>query len=81
MLRELRGRQVLVVGPVAAPARAAGVDRVDHLLATECAAAGVAYLSVTGLDLSYQADQLHLTPASHRRLGDVVANRVDQIGH
>lgn len=64
---------VVILGPVAAPRRAAGVPRVEALLADEAERAGVRYLSVTDLELPYLPDDLHLTPAGHREFGEAVA--------
>ncbi|MBO9522922.1 MAG: SGNH/GDSL hydrolase family protein [Nocardioidaceae bacterium] len=80
VLAALRGHRVLVVGPVAAPARASRVGRVDAVLAAECGRAGVAYLSMRDARLSYLADGLHLTPQGHRAFGDLVAARVEGLG-
>lgn len=77
VLAALSGRQVLVVGPAAAPVRAARTARVDALLAAECRRAGVDYLSMLDLDLPYLADRLHLTAAGHRAFGDAVAAGLD----
>lgn len=71
--RGVAAGDVVVLGPVAAPRRAAGVPRVDALLADEARRAGVRYFSVTGLDLPYLHDDLHLTPAGHREFGEAVA--------
>lgn len=79
VLAALRDRQVLVVGPTRAPARAGQVARVDRLLASECARAGVAYLSVRSLELPYLADRLHLTRAGHRLFGETVAARLAEL--
>ena len=76
LMRELRGRHVLVVGPAAAPARAAGAKRVDALLRAESNRAGVHYLSMIGEHFSYLDDRLHLTPAGHRAFGAVVADSI-----
>lgn len=73
VLREAGERQVLVVGPASAPARAALVPDVDGLLARLSAQHGVAYLSTADLDLPYLDDGLHLTEAGHRAFGDAVA--------
>lgn len=64
---------ILVVGPPAAPDRVGAAHRVDALLRDESARAGVDYLSMTGEDLEYLDDGLHLTPAGHRAFGEVVA--------
>jgi acyl-CoA thioesterase-1 len=76
LMRELHGKQVLVVGPPDAPVRARGAERIDAILAEESARAGVRYLSMTGHRFSYLDDRLHLTPAGHREFGDVVAAAV-----
>jgi acyl-CoA thioesterase-1 len=72
----LAGRAVLVVGPAAAPARAATARRVDAILAAESARAGVAYLSMLDHRFGYLTDGLHLTASGHRAFGDVVARVV-----
>ncbi|WP_165872868.1 SGNH/GDSL hydrolase family protein [Nocardioides jejuensis] len=66
-------RDVVIVGPVAAPARAAEMPRVDGVLADEAAREHVRYLSVTGLELPYLHDRLHLTEAGHEEFGRAVA--------
>ncbi|MCW2791390.1 MAG: hypothetical protein JWO76_488 [Nocardioides sp.] len=73
LLRELPGPRVLLVGPALAPSRAAAVPRVDALLARLAERHGIAYLRMSGLDLPYLGDGLHLTPAGHRAFGDYVA--------
>lgn len=70
--------RVVVVGPASAPARAAGVARVDLLLGALAEQAGVAYVRTSDLDLDYLPDGLHLTPAGHRVFGDAVAARMDR---
>lgn len=80
VLTALQGHRIVVVGPVRAPARARAVPRVDRLLATECARAGVPYVSMTGLRLPYLADGLHLTAAGHRTFGNAVARAVRSDG-
>lgn len=67
-------RDVVVLGPVAAPARAGGVPRVDAILADEAERAGVRYLDVSDLQLHYLDDRLHLTRSGHAEFGDVVAD-------
>jgi acyl-CoA thioesterase-1 len=71
--------RVVVVGPASAPARAAGVARVDLLLGALAAQHGVAYVRTSDLDLDYLPDGLHLTPAGHRAFGDAVAARLDRL--
>lgn len=75
----LAGHDVLVVGPPPAPDRAAGVPRVDRLLASLSARAGVTYLSLTGADIEYLDDDLHPTAAGHRVFGDLVAAAVSRL--
>jgi acyl-CoA thioesterase-1 len=71
-LRRLEGQQVVVVGPAAAPRRAAGAARVDALLAQATADAGVPYIRTSGWELEYLSDRLHLTPEGHAAFGDAV---------
>lgn len=71
--RGIPARDVVIVGPVAAPLRAAGVPRVDRVLASEAARAHVRYLSVTGERLPYLPDRLHPTAAGHAAFGRAVA--------
>jgi acyl-CoA thioesterase-1 len=78
VLRVLRHNTVVVVGPVRAPSRAAGVQRVDALLADECSRAGVRYVSMVDLSLPYLADGLHLTLAGHRTFGEAVARALSR---
>ena len=76
LMRVLDGRQVVVVGPAAAPSRAAAVPHVDALLAALAARYDVPYIRTDGLRLSYLGDRLHLTPAGHQAFGDYVAGRI-----
>ena len=69
-------RRVLVVGPAAAPARAALVPEVDGLLERLSAQHGVTYLRTSDLELPYLEDGLHLTESGHRAFGDAVAAAV-----
>ena len=78
LMRELAGRDVLVVGPPEAPARARAAVRVDAILAQESDRAGVRYLSMLGHRFAYLEDRLHLTPAGHRAFGAVVATSVER---
>jgi len=78
LMRELAGRDVVVVGPADAPARAAGVPRVDALLARLAAAYAVPYLSSRGVELDYLGDRLHLTPAGHAAYGEWVADHLPE---
>ena len=76
LLARLRGQRVVVVGPPSAPARAAGVPRVDDLLAELAEQYGAAYVRTSGWSLPYLHDGLHLTPAGHRAFGDAVAREI-----
>jgi acyl-CoA thioesterase-1 len=76
LIGELGSHPVLVVGPPAAPARAAAALRVDEVLREESARAGVEYLSMTDRYLPYLDDRLHLTVAGHRAFGSIVADAV-----
>ena len=76
LMRTLDGHKVLVVGPPAAPARAAAARRVDAVLRAESERAGVRYLSMARRQFTYLDDRLHLTPAGHRDFGAVVAKRL-----
>jgi len=76
LLARLGERRVVVVGPASAPARAAEVPRIDHLLARLSARHGVQYVRMSGAALAYLPDRLHLIPASHRAFGDVVAGQI-----
>lgn len=73
LMQALEGRRVVVVGPAAAPARAASVARVDVLLEELSDEHGAAYVRTSGWTLPYLADRLHLTEAGHREFGDRVA--------
>lgn len=72
-LRGQHDRRILVVGPPAAPARAAAARRVDALLASVAAVAGATYVRTLDWDLDYLPDGLHLTADGHRDFGDRVA--------
>jgi acyl-CoA thioesterase-1 len=76
LIEELGSRPVLVVGPPAAPARAAAALRVDEVLREESVRAGVEYLSMADRYLPYLDDRLHLTPAGHRAFGSIVADAI-----
>ncbi|WP_193605683.1 SGNH/GDSL hydrolase family protein [Nocardioides dongkuii] len=78
LMQVLEGRRVVVVGPPAAPARAARVPAVDRLLADLAARHGAAYVATSDLELPYLDDALHLTPEGHRAFGDAVAQRMTQ---
>ena len=77
LIRDLRGHDVVVVGPPPAPARAAAAERIDALLRAESTRAGVRYVSVIDHPFSYLDDELHLTPAGHRDFGRLVADALD----
>lgn len=76
LLRALEGHPVTVVGPAAAPARAAYVPRVEALLRRLCAAHDVAFVATSDLRLDYLTDLLHPTAAGHAAFGDAVAARL-----
>ena len=80
LMRELRGQQVVVVGPASAPSRSRAVPRVDALLARLSGEYDVAYVRTTGLRLPYLPDRLHLTPAGHDAFGDYVAGELVELG-
>jgi len=73
LLTALAGRDVVIVGPVPAPARMAGARRVDAVLARLADAGGVPYISTAEWDLDYLPDRLHLTAHGHRDFGRRVA--------
>lgn len=81
LMRELRGHEVVIVGPASAPSRARAVPHVDALLASLAARYDVPYVSTTSLDLPYLPDQLHLTRTGHARFGDYVATQLAALGH
>lgn len=74
LMGDLRGHDVVVVGPPPAPSRAAGAVRVDSVLREESTRAGVTYVSTLDHTFSYLDDQLHLTPSGHRAFGALVAD-------
>jgi acyl-CoA thioesterase-1 len=76
LMKQLHGRDVVVVGPASAPSRAAAVPRVDRLLASLCAKAEVPYYSTVDLRLSYLPDRLHPDQAGADAFGDAVAGFV-----
>lgn len=71
--------RVVVVGPAAAPSRAAQLPRIDRMLRQLCAEYGVGYVGTADLSLPYLPDRLHLTPAGHRLFGDAVATRIARL--
>jgi acyl-CoA thioesterase I len=80
LMDALEGRQVVVVGPAAAPSRASSVPRVDRVLARLAEASGVPYVATSDLRLPYLPDRLHLTPEGHALFGDAVAQRLGDLG-
>ncbi|MFC6288238.1 SGNH/GDSL hydrolase family protein [Nocardioides sp. GCM10027113] len=76
LMTALDGHRVVVVGPPSAPARLAGVPRVDRLLADLSAEHGVEYVATSGWTLDYLSDGLHLTPEGHRTFGDLVDDAI-----
>lgn len=73
LLSVVAGRDAVIVGPPAAPARRAAARRVDTMLARVAATAGVAYISTASWELDYLPDRLHLTPQGHQDFGRRVA--------
>lgn len=69
-------RRVVVVGPAAAPSRAAAVVRVDGVLRDLAERAGWEYVAAYDWELGYLPDDLHLTPAGHAEFGNLVARAV-----
>lgn len=80
LMRQLRGYDVVVVGPAAAPSRAHAVPRVDALLGRLAGRYDVPYLPTVGLELTYLPDRLHLTQDGHDAFGDYVADRLAALG-
>lgn len=76
----LEGRDVVVVGPALAPARADRVPAVDELLEELSEAAGFRYISTTDLELDYHRDGVHLVRAGHRTFGKAVVDRLAGAG-
>ncbi|MCW2834133.1 MAG: hypothetical protein JWN68_2086 [Nocardioides sp.] len=76
LLTSLPDKGVVVVGPVAAPARAASARRVDATLADLCEEYGVAYIDASAWSLSYLPDRLHLTQSGHVAFGQRVADEL-----
>ena len=76
LMAGLAGHRVVVVGPAAAPSRAAMVPRVDELLADLSEDFGVPYVVTSDLELDYLADRLHLTEGGHEEFGATVAERI-----
>ncbi len=76
LMADLAGQRVVVVGPATAPARAAGVPRVDGLLARLSEEYGVPYVQTSDLELDYLEDRLHLTEGGHDEFGEAVAERI-----
>jgi len=66
--------QVDVVGPPPVPAKApADLQRTDAALRTATQHAGRHYISALGWQLPYLRDGVHLTPAGHQQLAQLVA--------
>lgn len=79
VLRLLRGRQSVVIGPPSAPLRAAAVGRVDTILSAVAADAGVPYVRTSSWELDYLEDRLHLSTAGHVAFGDAVAAELESM--
>ena len=76
LMADLAGQHVVVVGPADAPARTRAVPRVESLLEDLSREYGVPYVATSDLELSYLADDLHLTDGGHRIFGEAVAERI-----
>ena len=77
----LSPEQVVVVGPVAAPARRhQRVEAVDATLARMSGEAGYSYLSMLDAELTYLDDRLHPDAAGHEVFGDLVAAHLATLG-
>jgi acyl-CoA thioesterase-1 len=79
LMEELTGHAVVVIGPAAAPARAAAVPRVDALLASLAEQYGAGYVRTSDVDLAYLDDRLHLTGGGHQVFGEYVAARIAEL--
>ena len=80
VLDALAGRAVVVVGPAAAPRRAAGAAEVDRMLSEVAEEVGVPYVRTYDWELDYLADRLHLTTAGHVDFGRRVAAVITELG-
>ncbi|WP_028643179.1 SGNH/GDSL hydrolase family protein [Nocardioides sp. URHA0020] len=80
LMQQLQGYRVVVVGPATAPARARAVPHVDAILSSLSRQYDVPYVDTSGLDLTYLADDLHLTRAGHVEFGRYVADRLAALG-
>lgn len=80
LLEVVGERDVVLVGPPAAPARAERAAAVDAVLADEAERAGVPYVTTYHLDLDYLPDALHLTREGHRAFGAAVDEALAAIG-
>lgn len=80
LLAALTGRPVVLVGPAAAPRRAAAAEGVDRVLQDVAAEAGVPYVRTYDWELEYLPDRLHLTAAGHADYGRRVAEAVVGLG-
>lgn len=79
VLAALAGRPVVLVGPAAAPRRAARAAVVDRVLAEVADDAGVPYVRTYDWELDYLPDRLHLTAAGHADFGRRVAAAIEAL--
>jgi lysophospholipase L1-like esterase len=79
VLDAARADQVVVVGPIDAPA-ISGEDRVDALLEREAAERGMTYISTLDWDLPFGPDRLHLTADGHRAYAERVRDGLVDAG-
>jgi len=79
VLRDLAGREVVMVGPPTAPRREGAIARIDDLLAVVAQRHDVPYVRTSGWQLDYLPDRLHLTVSGHAAFGDGVAAALEAL--
>jgi len=79
LMQRLDGYRVLVVGPAGAPARIGSVPRVNRVLTRLSRTHDATFVRMSGLDVPYLPDDLHLTPRGHELFGDRVAAAVGKL--
>ncbi|MBT8160980.1 MULTISPECIES: SGNH/GDSL hydrolase family protein [Arthrobacter] len=68
-------KNVIVLGPVNAPARS-GLTDIDAALSAAAATNNRQYISALSWSFDYLPDRLHLTEASHAKFADLVAAQI-----